>query len=72
MTTVYVELLDEGVDVWRPVSAREIQPGRYLLEGSMPDLERWAFQPGETVECEFRELSEGSALVVTRLASERS
>jgi len=51
MTTVYVELLDEGVDVWRPVVASEIAPGRYLLEGPMPESERWAFPPGAVVEC---------------------
>jgi hypothetical protein len=65
---VYVELLDEGVDVWRPVSAKEVRPGRYLLEGSVPERERWAFAPGSIVECEVRNLSEGEALVAVRLA----
>jgi hypothetical protein len=66
-TTVYVELLDEGVDTWRPVEAVEVSSGRYLLGGSVPELERWAFQPGSVVECEVRKLSEGPALVATRL-----
>jgi hypothetical protein len=70
-TTVYVELLDEGTDVWRPVAADEVRPGCFLLRGEMPAEERWAFQPGALVECEFRKLSGGSRLVAVRLAVEQ-
>jgi len=66
-TTVFVELLDEGVDTWRLVQAVEVESGCYLLKGPVPELERWAFQPGSVVECEVRKLSEGPALVATRL-----
>ena len=68
--TVYVELLDEGVDVWRPVAATEVRPGCYLLEGPIPESESWAFQPGAIVECEPRKLSGGERLVAIRLAPE--
>ena len=70
-TTVHVELLGEGVDVWRPVVATEVRSGRYLLEGPVPEDERWAFQPGTVVECEVRQLSGGECLVAARLAQEK-
>jgi hypothetical protein len=69
-TTVYVELLGEAVDVWRPVAAIQVAPGRFLLKGPVPELEQWAFQPGSIVECETRNLSEGPALVAARAVRE--
>jgi hypothetical protein len=38
-TTVYVELLNEGTDVWRPVVADEVRPGYFLLRGEVPPEE---------------------------------
>ena len=61
--TVYVELLDEGVDSWRPVRAMKEGPGVFRLHGEPPDDERWAFEPGSLVRCEQRQLSDGPALV---------
>jgi hypothetical protein len=61
--TVYVVFLDEGTDVWRPVSAEQIGPGLFRLLGPVPANERWQFQPGEVVRCEGRVLSGGRALV---------
>ena len=29
--TIYVALLDEGIDVWRPVAARKLAPDTYLI-----------------------------------------
>lgn len=52
-TTVYVELLDEGVKVWRPVEADEVDPGEYLLNFDPLDDERPAFQTGQRVRCEY-------------------
>jgi hypothetical protein len=60
---VYVALLDEGVDVWRPAPAEQVAPHLYRLLGPMPPDESWQFQPGEVVRCEARPLSEGLALV---------
>jgi hypothetical protein len=65
--TVYVELLDEGVDVWSAVEA--VEDGEvFLLPPSAPETEHWRFAPGSRVRCELRELSGGSALVATELA----
>ena len=64
--TVYVKLLDEGVDVWRPVEAVQLPDGRYRLERTLdydPELETWKFLPGSPVRCELRQLSDGPAFV---------
>jgi non-homologous end joining protein Ku len=51
--TIYVALLDEGVDVWRPVKARRLSPDRYLIleQEYDRDMETWAYEPGTVVEC---------------------
>lgn len=75
LTTVYVMLVDESVDVWRPVPAAEIGNGQYKLfpsDGYDPKDETWEFPPGATVECEPRMLSEGVVLVATRLVTSAS
>jgi hypothetical protein len=61
---IYVELLDEGVDVWRPVDAVQLEDGWYRITGVKADPdERWAFDTGDVVRCELRLLSRGHALV---------
>jgi hypothetical protein len=69
ITTVYVLLPDEVVEVWRPVHA--VRSGdAFRLLASTPDGaqdgERWEFPPGSLVRCETRPLSEGPALVAVR------
>ena len=65
VTTVYVPLLDEGVDgVSRPVAADSVGPMIYRLLGTVPDGEKWAFQPGDLVCCEERWLNEGGWQIV--------
>jgi hypothetical protein len=61
--TIYVYLLDEGVNVWRPVAAQPLGADLYRLEGSVPADESWQFQPGTVVRCQERLLSEGPRLV---------
>lgn len=53
-TTIYVPLLDEGADVWRPVEATRLAEDLYLILGVVPEDETWAFPPGSTVRCEVR------------------
>jgi len=62
---VYVQLLEEGVDVWRPVEAIE-DAGLYRLIGPphSPDDERWEFEIGELVRCEARTFSDGQTGLV--------
>ena len=61
MTTIYLALLNEGVDVWRPVEATHLSADRYRVEGKIPDHEEWAFAPGTTVRCEHKMFSSGVA-----------
>jgi hypothetical protein len=52
MTTVYVELLDEGVTEWRPVESDPVSTSGYRLPSIAPDEEVWAYPPGSLVRCE--------------------
>ena len=68
-STIYVALLDESVDVWRPVEAVIEGAGIYRLPPSAPAGETWLFPPGSRVRCEPRDLSEGPSLVVVALVA---
>ena len=52
--TIYVYLLDEGVDVWRPVLAEKIGESTYRIIEQNYDqsIEIWEFGPGDIVYCE--------------------
>lgn len=69
--TIYVALLDEGTDVWRPVDAEELRDGlfRIVSANSNPEDERWEFESGSFVRCKQRQLSEGSVLVAVSRAT---
>lgn len=61
---VYVQLLDEGVDVWRPVAAEHVRANMYRIIGQPPnETEHWEFGPGDVVLCRMQALSEGPVLV---------
>jgi hypothetical protein len=65
LITVYVALLNEGVDVWRPVQARPLGGDEFRLvgvEGEVSD-EAWQFPAGSIVRCERRRLGGDSRLV---------
>ena len=47
--TIYVPLLNEGTEVWRPVPAVPLGDGRYRITGEMPEDEEWEFLPGDAV-----------------------
>jgi hypothetical protein len=66
--TIYVDLLDEAVDVWRPVEATVEADGAYQLPPHAPSEERWQFPPGSRVRCETKRLEGRWALVASRLA----
>ena len=57
--TIYVQLRDEGVDVWRPAHPEHLSGDHYRLLGAVPEDEQWAFLPGTVVRCERRALSGG-------------
>ena len=64
--TIYILLLDEGLDVWRPTTGLEIGENIYKVEPTDDyddQDEKWEFKPGSTVRCEYKNLSEGKHLV---------
>jgi hypothetical protein len=61
MATIHMSLLNEGVDVWRPVDATPMSQDTYRVDGEMPDTEEWAFPPGTVVRCELKTFSGGEA-----------
>lgn len=57
--TIYVYLLDEGTDVWRPVKAIQVKENIYKILSANPDPEDeiWQFNKGDFVRCESKPLS---------------
>lgn len=49
--TIYMPLLNEGTEAWRPVAVEPLGDGMYRILDGMPSDEEWAFLPGETVIC---------------------
>ena len=56
---VYVALLNEAVECWRPVEAQHVEADEYVLSGSVPAGELWEFQPGATVRCREKIFQDG-------------
>jgi hypothetical protein len=68
--TIYVELLDEGVTVDRPVEATQDRDGAFRLPATAPADELWRFEPGSRVVCERQDIGgEEPQLVALRPAS---
>lgn len=62
--TIYVALLNERTDVWRPVSADRLNDGAFRVLGPIPDDEEWEFPPGAVVTCERHTFRDGSQKMV--------
>lgn len=62
--TIYMPLMDEGVDVWRPVLAKRLDDNRFLVVAQPYDrqAERWAYEPGTVVMCVQKGLDGQQAL----------
>jgi len=61
---IYVKLLDEDIDVYRPVNAEKLGNKLYkILDDSdkayKDYLEIWEYKTGDIVECTYKNLSEG-------------
>ena len=52
--TIYVALLKEGTDCWRPVQAESLGGELYRIVGERPDGEVWSFSVGDVVKCKER------------------
>ena len=68
--TIYVYLLDEGVDVWRPVEATQIRENIYWIisENENPDDETWEFSKDDIVRCREKRLTNGLHLIAVEKA----
>jgi hypothetical protein len=68
--TVYVPLLNEEIEVWRPVEARRLSADTYLILDQKydRDVETWAFEPGTVVECRTRQENGWEISVATKAA----
>jgi hypothetical protein len=66
MDMIYVRLLDEGTDVWRPVNAEYIRSDIFKILPN-PDYssldESWEFLPGTLVKCKM-EVHDGKEIRV--------
>jgi len=70
-TEVHVRLLDEAVDVWRPVKARAVSEHVFRLsDASTPPDERWSFAPGDEVVVERRPRDGGEVLIAIARATD--
>jgi len=67
--TIYIELMNEGTDCWRPVEAKDLGDGHFLIVSSQPEDEDWQFKPGDIIECRKKQLQDGLCLVAYKLAS---
>ena len=57
--TIYVPLLDEDVEVWRPVQARPLGRDEFEILDLEPPGESWPFQRGTRVRCRMKVFSGG-------------
>ena len=68
---IYIPLLDEGVDVWRPTQGERLADGTYRVLPT-PDYdpadETWQYPPGSRVVCEPRQMSGGTVIAAVRAA----
>ncbi|MDQ3687015.1 MAG: hypothetical protein M3430_15675 [Acidobacteriota bacterium] len=67
ITEIYIALLNEGTEVYRPVQALLANDDAYLIisDSPTPEDEHWQFSTRDIVKCKVRTFSDG----VTRLVA---
>ena len=70
MNTIYIRLLNEGIDVWRPAEARLLNERDHIYEiAPLSDYhsldEEWQFLPGSRVRCGY-ETHNGESILVAQ------
>jgi hypothetical protein len=66
---IFMPLLDEGVEVYRPVQAYHVSGDVYIVLRSAdydPSDETWEFPPGSVVVCQKRTTADGEILAAVR------
>ena len=68
--TADVKLIDEVIDVWRPVEAEHItgETYRIAIQPYDPETESWEFILGDQVVCELISTKNGGLFAATRRA----
>ncbi len=69
MTTIYIRLLNEGTEVFRPTTAEPVGGAQFKVLPTSnydPEDEEWEFVPGSLVECEQRKLEGEEVLVAVK------
>ncbi|MBK6895420.1 MAG: hypothetical protein IPH06_02355 [Alphaproteobacteria bacterium] len=66
--TIYVQMLNEGTPVYRPVSAEKLGDSRFRILSECDHDEVWQFETGSIVIGEPQELSTGIKIVAVRIA----
>lgn len=62
---MYVRLLEEGTEVFRPVKVSPVGDEVYRIdEHEIPDDEQWEFQPGQIVRLSRIRTKSGSDILV--------
>ena len=67
---IFISLLDEGIDVWRPTQAKLVGPQEFLVlptPNYNPETEHWEFPPGSVVECVLEHRDDGDIMVARKL-----
>lgn len=69
--TIYMPLVGEGTDCWRPVRAAQIDGDVFEVVDKIPENESWAFAPFSRVRCRDKSFANGRVgLVVFAYAIE--
>ena len=69
---IFVRLLDEDVNVWRPVQAARLHDAVYRIADQIydRDIETWEFEPNDEVVGEMIDSADGSILAATARANQ--
>lgn len=64
MEQIYVRLLNEGTEVYRPVEVESIDGKSFRICGTEPPDEEWEFPPGSLVRVVNTKASSGDDILV--------
>jgi len=69
---IYVALLNEGTDCWRPVEAERLSDNVFRIVSPTPPDERWQFSRGDIVRCQEKSFQDGFGLVAIEKVTQSS
>jgi hypothetical protein len=61
---IFVQLLEEGTEVWKPVKAEKLNDGLYTITSINNFNEIWEFNSGQTVKCITKTFADGTSWLV--------